>query len=341
MCSALAILAYLALCFSLAADDRRTRWHPAPSALETAEVSAASCGGHGCIPPRIHQMFATAELPARWRDTPILWRAHHPHWNYTLWTDDSLRQLVATHYPWLLPTYDAYPYHTQRWDASRYAMLHQYGGVYADLDLQPTRPIHELIDNRPAFLPRTPNIGLTNAFMGSAPGHPFFLHVLQQLPRYARAWYHLSKHNAVLSSTGSTFIWAMAMGWARRRARPDQPTIIAAADWGKCSICKAASAGSIGGCAAAPSERWTSPLQHVRGSSWHSTDSTLVVMVYCHMDVLAVGAFAALVWWRRRSARHAAAAVLCGVAVSQLNRSLEVSLAETLVFRPWIWLIMT
>jgi mannosyltransferase OCH1-like enzyme len=286
-------------------------------------------------------MFATVELPARWRDTPALWRAHHPHWNYTLWTDDSLRQLVATHYPWLLPTYDAYPYDTQRWDASRYALLHRCGGVYADLDLQPTRPIHQLIDGRPALLPRTPNIGLTNAFMASAPGHPFFLHVLQQLPRYAHAWYHLSKHNAVLSSTGSTFIWAMAMGWARDRGKSDQPAIVASADWGKCSICKPVPVRPRDGHTTAPSQRWTSPIQHVRGSSWHSADSTLVVTLYCHLDVLAVGALAAFIWWWRRSVRHVAAAVCGGIAVSQLNRSLEVSLAETLVFRPWIWLIMT
>jgi mannosyltransferase OCH1-like enzyme len=286
-------------------------------------------------------MFATAELPPRWRDTPTLWRAHHPHWNYTLWTDDALRQLVATHYPWLLPTYDAYPYDTQRWDASRYALLHHYGGVYADLDLQPTRSIHQLTDGRAALLPRTPNIGLTNAFMASAPGHPFFLHVLQQLPAYARAWYHLSKHNAVLSSTGSTLVWAMAMGWARRHGGPDQPTVVAAADWGKSSFCNAAPGRPREGPATAPSERWASPLQHVRGSSWHSADSTLVLTLYCHMDVMAVGAFAAFIWWRRRSARHAAAAVFCGFGASQLNRSLEVSLAETLLFRPWIWLIMT
>ena len=32
-----------------------------------------------------------------------------------------------------------------------------------------------------------------------AQGHPFFLEALRQLPRYDSAWYHLSKHNTVLS----------------------------------------------------------------------------------------------------------------------------------------------
>ena len=58
-----------------------------------------------------------------------------------LWTDDSLRELIRTDYPWLLPTYDAYPYDTQRWDASRYAILHKYGGESASLPLAaPSHP---------------------------------------------------------------------------------------------------------------------------------------------------------------------------------------------------------
>ena len=68
--------------------------------------------------------------------------------------DSTLRELIASDYPWLLPTYDAYPYDTQRWDASRYAILHKYGGVYADLDLQPVRRIGALLEGQRLLLPR-------------------------------------------------------------------------------------------------------------------------------------------------------------------------------------------
>ena len=87
-------------------------------------------------------MFKNGDLPEKWRDVPAAWAALHPPGEYTymLWTDEQLRQLIADDYPWLLATYDAYPHDTQRWDASRFAILHKYGGVYADLDIQARAP---------------------------------------------------------------------------------------------------------------------------------------------------------------------------------------------------------
>lgn len=55
--------------------------------------------------------------------------------------------------------------------------------------------------------------------------------------RYAHAWYHTTKHNTVLASTGSTFIWAMHMRWAREHAAAETAELLSAADWGKCSYC--------------------------------------------------------------------------------------------------------
>ena len=63
-------------------------------------------------------------------------------------------------------------------------------------------------------------------------------------------------------------------------------------------------------------------------------------------DFVVVGAVCLVVWLLSRARchacckQHAAAALLVGCAVCALNRSLEVSLSETLLFRPWIWLIM-
>ena len=91
----------------------------------------------------------------------------------------------------------------------------RFGGIYADLDLRPVAPIDDLLRGQTLLLPHTPNIGLTNAMMASVAGHPFLDFALHELPRYASAWYHVSKHNTVLSSTGSTFVWALHMRWAR------------------------------------------------------------------------------------------------------------------------------
>ena len=219
--------------------------------------------------------------------------------------------------------------------------------MYSDLDIVPVERIDALLDGHALLLPRTPNVGLTNALMAAVPAHPFFERTLHELPRYKDAWYHFSKHNAVLSSTGSTFIWAMFLRWPMRYA---QPAIMPAHAWGKCSICGPRN-----------ERRWrmtdaygdegepagfTSPLAHVSGSSWHSADSTLILWLWCRGEFVAVGAVCLVVWLLSRARcqacckQHAAAALLVGCAVCALNRSLEVSLSETLLFRPWIWLIM-
>ena len=85
-------------------------------------------------------MYRTTVLPEDWAHVPRAWKQLHADYQYMLWTDEQLRQLIADDYPWLLETYDAYPHDTQRWDASRFAILHKYGGVYADLDIQARAP---------------------------------------------------------------------------------------------------------------------------------------------------------------------------------------------------------
>ena len=109
-------LLYTGLIVALWLQEAQTRWRP---------VEGAGGGKRESIPKIIHQMYAVDELPERWRDTPERWRTTHPDYEYKFWTDATLRHLIATEYPWLLATYDAYPHDTQRWDASRYAILHK------------------------------------------------------------------------------------------------------------------------------------------------------------------------------------------------------------------------
>src|SRR6185503_9275839 len=97
------------------------------------------------IPKVIHQTWKTPDVPPQWRDYARTWQDLHPAWQYHLWTDEANRAFVAEHYPRLLPAFDAYPYAIQRADAVRYCLLHRYGGVYIDLDIECLRPIDPLI----------------------------------------------------------------------------------------------------------------------------------------------------------------------------------------------------
>jgi mannosyltransferase OCH1-like enzyme len=97
-------------CAWLQMREWSARWRPLPSP--------------DLIPRIVHQMYREHKLPPAWRYAPWAWQATHPDYTYRLWDDDELRELIAEEYAWLLPTYDAYPYDTQRWDAARYAILH-------------------------------------------------------------------------------------------------------------------------------------------------------------------------------------------------------------------------
>mmetsp|Transcript_66979 Transcript_66979/g.178228 ORF Transcript_66979/g.178228 Transcript_66979/m.178228 type:complete len:261 (-) Transcript_66979:531-1313(-) len=85
---------------------------------------------------------------------------------------------------------------------------------------------------------------------------------------------------------------------------------------------------------------WTSPFAHGIGSSWHSWDSGLVLLLFCRAHYLLLLACAAAVYARSRSRRAAAAAALALACVMWLNHVLGLSVFEGLICRPWIWLIM-
>lgn len=143
----------------------------------------------GSFPRIIHQTWKSDSVPDEWRGYQESWRRHHPQWEYRLWTDAELRDLIASHHPEMLPRFDAYPLGVQRADVGRYVILKHYGGLYVDLDYECFKPLDDLFDGywargSRALLVRTRQTGgnpLSNAIMASAPQHVFWDRVLQRL----------------------------------------------------------------------------------------------------------------------------------------------------------------
>jgi hypothetical protein len=136
------------------------------------------------IPRVLHQIYfggIDAASPA-YRDYAQTWRVHHPHWQHQFWDAARCRNLVEEHYGWFLPVYDAYRHRIQRVDAVRYFILHHHGGVYADMDIESRRPIDELLAGRELLLSGL-SMGVTNAVMGSTPGHPLWPRVFAAMQR--------------------------------------------------------------------------------------------------------------------------------------------------------------
>eukprot|EP00039_Didymoeca_costata_P020503 m.341483 g.341483 ORF g.341483 m.341483 type:complete len:322 (-) comp20145_c0_seq1:34-999(-) len=247
------------------------RWVPRtkvyPPQYDPCEKSSLPCRLH--IPKIIHQTYKTAELPAAWKDSPALWKKFHPGWEYKLWTDVDNRKLIEDDYPWFLRQYDAYPHPIQRADAVRYFILHKYGGVYVDMDVQPIRNIEPMLLGIENMIGETPNVGVTNAFMASMKGSSFFLFVAKQLeghssPLLGTFW----RHWEILMSTGPTFLWGI-MG---KYKEYETVTVMPATVWGKCIICDVV-------CEIVPSGY----MKHVHGDSWHSWDSYITThVIFCH-----------------------------------------------------------
>ncbi|KAI8609439.1 hypothetical protein BC830DRAFT_839768 [Chytriomyces sp. MP71] len=78
-------------------------------------------------------------LEIRWQGAIL--EKYNPEYEHKLWTYHGNRDLVATHYPWFLPTYDTFEDPILRAEASRLFYMHQYGGVCADLDFECLKPL--------------------------------------------------------------------------------------------------------------------------------------------------------------------------------------------------------
>ena len=94
----------------------------------------------------IHQIYdkQPTGLYNRW-STSV--KNHLPGWQYILWNDVSINVFVKKYFPTKLKLLDNYNYNIQRWDAVRYMILYQYGGIYVDMDVEFFRDVETLIDS--------------------------------------------------------------------------------------------------------------------------------------------------------------------------------------------------
>ena len=125
------------------------------------------------------------------------------------WTDADNLALVDTHYPELSALYRRYPYAIQRVDMIRYLILHRYGGVYVDLDMECFRCIEDLLFDQSCLLSLEASAHnqihqreriVSNAFMAATPGHPLFEAVIDDLRNHRSR--ETQSDRIVLDTTG-------------------------------------------------------------------------------------------------------------------------------------------
>ena len=193
------------------------------------------------IPPIIHfiwfnDLYTTDNnpIPHHGSHAPARCRLFNPSYTIHIWNSSAARSFLQTHYPAILPVYNAYPYPIQRVDLLKYFLLRHYGGVYMDLDVACRRPLDPLLQFS-AWWPKARPLGVNNDLMAARRGHPVVEYATGRLGERA-GWWWGSDWVTVFWSTGPRFMSDVLKEWyhmfpeERYRAGEDKSP-----DAGKCS----------------------------------------------------------------------------------------------------------
>jgi hypothetical protein len=151
------------------------------------------------IPKIIHQTAPTdrSKWDERWIECQKTWFNMFPDFEFKLWNDEDIDNLVMNNFPiFYETTYKNYDVKIKKIDASRYCMLYLYGGMYVDMDYKCFVNFWNDIPQDKISIVESPFKGeyLQNSLMISKPNEQFWISVLDQCAL------HASEH--VLDATG-------------------------------------------------------------------------------------------------------------------------------------------
>jgi hypothetical protein len=176
------------------------------------------------IPRIVHQTWKSDRIPKQFATYAASWEHFNPSWQRILWTDRLLLEFVKQNYPDILELYCSYSNPVCRADAARYMLLHKFGGLYADIDVECLAPLtslenearavlcHEPPSHWPASAPlRSHPFILFNGVMASPAGHPFWRSVLGRL--------HETRHGtSIIDMTGPCLLGGVYLGYENKDA---------------------------------------------------------------------------------------------------------------------------
>lgn len=137
------------------------------------------------LPRILSQTWKTALLPPRAKALRADWARLNPSLELRLYDDATSRAVIADTLPERLAAYDAMPFGVMRADIFRLAVLLRDGGIYADIDMQPLRPLPEDLFARPCSVSIEAHLGrrrqrelgyrrgiqIANCILAAEPGH--------------------------------------------------------------------------------------------------------------------------------------------------------------------------
>lgn len=138
------------------------------------------------IPRILHRIWLGPPMPDHLAVYGETWKHHHPGWEHVLWTEQNMpalfNQRIFDAAEQIAPGHEG----QLRSDVARYELLHTYGGVYIDCDLECLRPIDPLCDVDCFAGWELPGRWVNNAILGATPGHSFLAALVGGLARNVR-----------------------------------------------------------------------------------------------------------------------------------------------------------
>lgn len=147
------------------------------------------------VPAVLRQTWKTSDIPDRNRPWVESWSRGLPGFEKVLETDATIDAFVASEFPYYLPVWNRLTPFIKKIDTVRYMWMLRHGGVYTDLDttLHDGPALQALLKAKleppVAFIPAAHSTPVLNrdaaspAFLGSQPGHPIWIFVLQYIAR--------------------------------------------------------------------------------------------------------------------------------------------------------------
>ena len=168
------------------------------------------------IPHVFHQYWSGPSLPEGYKAFREGWRRLHPDWEFFLWGEElELPELINQDL--FDRAEELYPKHPWQFraDILRYELLHEYGGVWLDVDFECLRSIEPLLSGVECFAAWEKQDELiNNAILGAAPGHPFMRGLIDALPGVVKD----NPKAAVWQVSGPRLVTNAAKEWAGKRA---------------------------------------------------------------------------------------------------------------------------
>lgn len=135
------------------------------------------------IPKILHQTAPQDESVWHplWKKCQASWLENFPDFEYKLWNDEDIDRLIRDEYPEFWNTYQEFPVHIMKIDFVRFAFMHKFGGIYADMDYFCYQNFYDDLKDK-AYVVENPfgNDPIENSLMASEKNHPFFYKCMKE-----------------------------------------------------------------------------------------------------------------------------------------------------------------